>query len=335
MKQTIASNVPHPCACTARGASTPDQTVPRAAFERLRRQVNELAEVVEELVKSQPGADAPLDAPRLRGAREISTRTEPAALATRVARIVGGQRIPASELPHCAVLGEHLTNGGFNLFEWFCSGVLIRPRVILTAAHCMPSPPNIVALSAEDINRLQGAELVRVKKSFVHPGYRAGASIPNHDIAVLILEKDARTSPVAAATTKELAAATRTTLAGFGNDDVHSTRGFGLKRKVTVDIIALRRKASENFDSQESELGFESDDEFVAGNPVMDSCNGDSGGPAYILNNGKLLVAGLTSRGIREEPGDPTPCGDGGVYTRIDQHWDWIKQVAGAHLGEK
>jgi endonuclease G len=319
----------HRCSCAGRGASPKTDPVEKAAFDRMRRQVNELADIVQELTRLHPGGDQPLAEPGLR-ARAVARRVEPAALHTRVARIVGG--VKTSDFPHCALLGESLSNQGFSTFQWFCSGVLISPRVILTAAHCMPSPPNVVALNAQDINHLQGAEIIRVKKSHVHPDYRGSASVPNNDIALLILEKDATVIPVGAATTKQLAAATRTTLAGFGNDDIHSSRGFGVKRKVTVDIKALRRKATDDLDEAEVEFGFESDNEFVAGNPVMDSCNGDSGGPAYIESGGQILVAGLTSRGIREEPGDDTPCGDGGIYTRVDQHWNWIKKVAGAHL---
>jgi endonuclease G len=78
-------------------------------------------------------------------------------------------------------------------------------------------------------------------------------------------------------------------------------------------------------DKFEKKYGFESDYEFVAGGEGYDSCNGDSGGPAYIIVDGQRKVAGLTSRGIKSTF---RPCGDGGIYTRPDAHKDFLDQIA-------
>jgi hypothetical protein len=55
----------------------------------------------------------------------------------------------------------------------------------------------------------------------------------------------------------------------------------------------------------------------AAGKEGKDSCNGDSGGPAYIKLDGKLLLAGVTSRGSEV-------CGLYGIYTRPEAALDWI-----------
>ena len=75
----------------------------------------------------------------------------------------------------------------------------------------------------------------------------------------------------------------------------------------------------------EEVLGFEGDLEFVAGGAGFDSCNGDSGGPAYIDVAGQRVVAGLTSRGTETAR---NPCGEGGIYTRVDVHLNFIRNVA-------
>src|SRR4029453_14849785 len=54
-----------------------------------------------------------------------------------------------------------------------------------------------------------------------------------------------------------------------------------------------------------------------------DSCNGDSGGPVYYMGiDGKLYLAGLTSRGLPS-----LPCGGGGCYVRVDFFQAWIKET--------
>ena len=138
--------------------------------------------------------------------------------------------------------------------------------------------------------------------------------------------KSAATPPVRLATAAELGQALQTTLVGFGNDDVLSTRGFGIKREVTVPITHPPRGGG-NPDEGEEELGFESDFEIVAGGAGFDSCNGDSGGPAYIDVAGQRVVAGLTSRATSTAR---NPCGEGGIYTRVDVHVDFIRAVANA-----
>lgn len=140
-----------------------------------------------------------------------------------------------------------------------------------------------------------------------------------------MLRRAAKTKPRPIATEADLKAAKKTMLVGFGNNDLASSRGFGIKRKVEVPITHVRRKASDSLDDAEEELGFESDLEFVAAGGGFDSCNGDSGGPAYIGTLDKRVVAGVTSRAT--DTAD-NPCGDGGIYTRADVHVAFVRTVA-------
>lgn len=305
-------------------------------FLALKSQFVELAEIVNSLAVNQAGeipeaADhSSRSLVRGAGGMEPEERNSPAMLALRSTRIVGGRE--TGRFPHCALIGRRTGSSVPEDWSWFCTGVLIHPRVVLSAAHCQPENPDVVALDTRGIHDLgERAEKIRILKSFVHDGYGRGGGFPNHDIVIYILETAARTTRVEVARPEQLHEARKVTLAGFGNTDIHSTTGFGVKREVTVDIRALRRDDS-SMDAEEAKYGFESDDEFVAGNPVMDSCNGDSGGPAYIedpVNPGEWLAAGLTSRGTADSR---NRCGDGGIYTRIDSHWEWIREVAKKYL---
>lgn len=279
----------------------------RVAHERLSRKYDQLATLVARYMSE---ADV-----------ERSVRVANAvSMASEIQRIVGG--VTTTDFPECCLVGRKSPNGTVG---WFCSGALVHPRIVLTAGHCfIPSNrANIVALNANDQNHLQLAELSSVRRMSQHPRYQQTHEVS--DMSVIILRKASHVTPVPVASTAEMAAATQTTLVGFGNDDVNSTRGFGVKRKVTVPITNIRRAVTDNLDAAEQTLGFESDLEFVAGAPGFDSCNGDSGGPAYIMDGANKRLAGLTSRATNTAL---HPCGDGGIYTRVDVHLDFVRQVA-------
>ena len=89
---------------------------------------------------------------------------------------------------------------------------------------------------------------------------------------------------------------------------------------------ALRRNAGDDLAQLEAVTGFHSDYEFVAGRKALgkDTCNGDSGGPAYIDTPASPVLAGLTSRSMR---GADVRCGAGGIYVRVDRFKPWINEV--------
>jgi endonuclease G len=290
------------CGCSGRTAEAFDA---RAAVRRLSRDVQALSDVLARYVE-----EAALDDRADRVARALEH-------AARLARIVGGTRVPAGAFPECALVGDD--------DEFFCSGTLVHPRAVLSAAHCARggARPTRVRLACDTDVALGTEEEVRVLRTRVHPQYRPDGA---NDVALLLLERPAKTPPAPRATTKELVKATSVQLVGFGYDDPEASLGFGTKRQVNVPIGAMRRTPKQDLGALVDRLEFDPATEFVAGRKKLgrDTCNGDSGGPAYVKVGARWKLAGVTSRATADAV---RACGDGGVYGRVDAHATWIDRL--------
>ena len=69
------------------------------------------------------------------------------------------------------------------------------------------------------------------------------------------------------------------------------------------------------------------DYELAGGGHGVDTCPGDSGGPAYFQEGSKTYLVGVTSRGAANAI-NPL-CGDGTVFTLAPAYVDWITKNAG------
>ena len=216
-------------------------------------------------------------------------------------RIIGG--VPTSDFPDCVAVGS---NTG-----WCCSGTLVAPNVVVTAGHCHAECASRV-LIGDDVAGEAEAQVIAVAHAKLHPNYSRG----KHDLGTLILAKDAEgVHPRGIAKPDALDGATSVRIAGFGNTSVYG--GYGRRMMVDVPLAG-----------NDPRFGADPAKEFVAGSPFLDrdSCNGDSGGPAYVQVDGGWQLAGATSRATDSRF---RLCGDGGIYTRVRVYNDWITAVPG------
>ncbi len=235
--------------------------------------------------------------------------------------VVSGRLATANDLLSTVALTD--PNGD----EAECTGTLIAPRLVLTAAHCLvdqdedtdeiigvrqPAELGVVVGAV----RVPDAESVyAVAQIVVHPGY-PGEGDSTHptgagredDIALLVLEAEVTELPWveipdAAMALDALEAGTTLTLSGYG------ATGPDQDDSGVLHI---------------GEAPFEAlvDAEIIVGGPgEADTCPGDSGGPVYLLDDGEPWLLGVTSRGV--DTSDAT-CGDGGIYAFAPTYRDWI-----------
>jgi hypothetical protein len=216
----------------------------------------------------------------------------------------------------------------------YCSGTLVAPDVVVTAAHCglIIDPDTQAVLGERDpadvlvaggvtsVSSARDEDLYAVADLALHPdfGDREAADSnaltrPLNDIALVALARPIDTmEPVPVLTpdraSRLLAEGMELSIGGYGTSDRAGRFGGGTLRMGEVPLVQL------------------GEDEFIAGQVgTPDSCPGDSGGPVYVESGGTLALVGVTSRGLADAT---SACGGGGIYTLAPAYLDYLMEVS-------
>jgi trypsin len=266
--------------------------------------------------------------------------------------VVGGHDAAPGEYPYVAHI---VIDRSFQ-----CTGTLVTPRHVVTAAHCSSLAPGGIAnvpigqpgqlielsigahetpsTSLVDGYQSDGEEHV-AKQVFVSPGW-AGLGSVSHDAAVIELDTRSSKRPVKIASAAERSlwtAGTRATIAGFGVTESGGEQPDVLQEArvpIVADSYAARAYPYlvEGVDPLFG--GFENKTQVAAGyrQGGVDTCQGDSGGPLLVPAGTAMRLVGDTSYGAGcAEPGFP------GVYGRLAAATlrEWIRSIAPSAISNR
>ncbi len=208
-----------------------------------------------------------------------------------------------------------------------CSSTLINDSTLISAAHCVQSAQQIMAVFFTNVSCESGfdriSHSINVNLAVAHPDYKNDSTIKsdsdyNPDIALVFLEKKAPSAYprfVIAQSPEKLKSDLY--LYGYGktaSSDV-STMANILLRKTKV--------AQANY-------------QFTQGNLVIDQkdktgiCNGDSGGGALMLNqNNKFVLAAVNSLVFSFDKETKDLCNDSSMLVALDRFSAWIDSTVG------
>ena len=153
-----------------------------------------------------------------------------------------------------------------------CTGVVVGPRVLLTAAHCVET---------SDVKFQAYNRMIYYATCHLAPGYKR--SVGDQDIAICILDK-VHPPPYASIATSGPELEEDVILMGYGCTEPDTGRGGndGILRKGVVKVVRLPQGNNHSF--------------YTHGDVAL--CFGDSGGPSYLISkNGDHIVIGVNSRG--------------------------------------
>jgi secreted trypsin-like serine protease len=191
-----------------------------------------------------------------------------------------------------------------------CTGTLITPNIVLTAAHCMlflggRLPGFVLTRRIADVTPGADDPALRV---VVHPQFvfQAGGKAALHDLALVLLARPVRAVAPEALLSKAQAATVAigdaVDLVGYGRMS-RTVEGNGTKNRGRSKLVEIRPF------------------EWVIGAPSdVQNCDGDSGGPAFVVADGKRRIMGIASRSVDSQ----APCVTGTIHARVDAEAQWI-----------
>ena len=194
---------------------------------------------------------------------------------------------------------DHLAVGIVRSRTTICTGTLVAPQVVLTAAHCIEPGTAYRFLFGATESTPEIA--VRVREAVRMPAYQDG--VFGNDVGYLIL--DQRITQVAPIPVNFTAVypGLPFTMVGFGVTSA-AEMGSGIKRTGSGAVQSLGEFVPSQWEFSFSPAGF---------------CRGDSGGPAIATHGGVLSVVGVAAN-------SDAGCSSIGHYERLDLAQAFIMQ---------
>jgi endonuclease G len=234
---------------------------------------------------------------------------------TAESEVIGGKASAPGEFPGVGALMYSFNGSGP---QAGCTGTLIAPDLVLTAAHCLD--PGVVrdlmpGFTLALDTTVGTPTIVPAKATMKHEMFSSRNTIGDgldhvFDVGLVFLAQPiTEVAPVPMPRPEDVAeivAGLDMQIAGYGATTATA---------ATIGVLFDAQTKLVSLNEFEIQVGM--------GAPQPQNCNGDSGGPGFATVGGKRRVIGVVSRSFMG-----SACTRGGIDTRIDAYTDWIMEHA-------
>jgi hypothetical protein len=235
-----------------------------------------------------------------------------------------------------------------------CTGTLIAPDVVLTAAHCLD--PTLLTMGFGEVDRasyrvssdadlsslagesatlppsaIEAAEFIANPNFDINTMNSVSGPGDFSDIGLIFLSKPMDITPAVLISREEvsqLVAGAAVGIAGWGQQSAEQQSMWEPPEPGSIGVKICAESTINEIGEMEMQIGSDPNS--------SRKCHGDSGGPTYLdvetISETKRRVVGITSHAY-----DESDCQKGGVDTRVDVWLAWIdeKMTAGCTAGTR